>query len=129
MLLHVLIADDDPTTREEFRHVLEQLQCQCVAVRDAHGALGALSAIRFDVLLAGAIPDDTAYGGLMAAARSLQPSLRIVTSRRRGLDAMPPGLVDAYVDLPATLHGLRMALQDAFTVTHARAPRTAKLGH
>jgi len=111
MPLHVLIVDRNKPVRDALTQMVSQAGCEPVALPDAAGALGALTAIGFDALVAGVSPGDDSVSGLVDAARRHQPDLRIIVGRAYALETDAAGLVDAYMDSPVTFHVLRVALQ------------------
>jgi len=94
MPIYVLRVACNDILRHTAARLASQASHHVIRVPDLDVALQTLTGIRFDVLVTGAIPLDSAFARFLGAARLLQPGLHVVGSRkRRKRPALVPALL------------------------------------
>ncbi|RYE93651.1 MAG: hypothetical protein EOO78_26745, partial [Oxalobacteraceae bacterium] len=82
MPIYVLLVGCDKPLHDTVAGLVGESPRKLIAVPDPDTALNALAGVRFDVLVRGAIPDDAMFEQFLAAARKLQPGLRVIDGRK-----------------------------------------------
>jgi len=82
MPLYVLLVGCDKPLHDTAAALVGESTLKLVAVPDPDTALNALAGVRFDVLVGGEMADDAMFERFLAAARKLQPGLRIIDARK-----------------------------------------------
>lgn len=119
-MFYVLILESDPVLRDATVAMIRNSVCQPVAVADLPGALGALSGIRFDVLMAGLSHDSPDLRDFIVAVKASYPKLRVIAGASQRGNTRQAGIVDAYLDSPLDHGAVRAALRLAFTYAGTR---------
>jgi hypothetical protein len=83
MPIYVLRVACNDILRQTAARLAAPAHHRVIRVPDLDAALETLTGIRFDVLVTGAIPLDSAFARFLGAARLLQPGLHVVGSRKR----------------------------------------------
>lgn len=113
MPYQVLIAENNVLIRDALTQMVWLCGCQPVAVRDLDCAMGALSGIKFDILITGVAPGNAHVPGFVYAARAQQATLKILVGKAYAKEIPSTAIVDGYLTFPVALHDLKIAMQNA----------------
>jgi len=119
-MFYILIVESDPALLSDVVAMASNSVCQPVGVKDIPGALGALSGIRFDVLMVGLSPHSPNLEEFIVAAKAGHPTLRIIAGASQRGTFRQARIVDAYLDSPLDQHKVRAALRLAFIYAGTR---------
>jgi DNA-binding response OmpR family regulator len=109
----VLVMEQDEVVRETLVHMIGACGYQVIGLPDAPRALGAMTGMVFDLLVAGIDGPDESIPRLLIDSKSIQPRLRAVTGRPQMEKVFPPRIADSYLDSPFSLDELRNAMRKA----------------
>lgn len=112
--MRVLIADDDPTSREIARYIVAAVGHEVVAVADGAAALAALLGARFDAALLDLfMPEPCGPAVAQAVAAALPPGSRplLIALTAAGPDTPPDPAFDAVLSKPLSPAALAAALR------------------
>jgi len=119
-MFYVLIVESDPALLNDTVAMVRNSVCHPVGVKDIPGALGALSGIRFDVLMAGLSQDSPNLEEFIVAVKASYPTLRVIAGASQRKRTREARIVDAYLDSPLNHHEVRAALRLAFIYAGTR---------
>jgi DNA-binding NtrC family response regulator len=111
MTIQVLILEKSKLTRDALVQMVYLCGCEAVSVQNPDWALGALTGVKFDFLIAGIAPGDDSVPRLAYAAREQQPSLYIILGTSHINETATSQIADAYVPFPLSVHELRQTMQ------------------
>jgi len=121
-MFYVLILESDPALLSDTMAMVSNSVCQPVGVTDIPGALGALSGIRFDVLMAGLSGDSPDLAEFIVAVKASYPTLRVIAGASQRNSTRQARIVDAYLASPLDRQDVRAALRLAFIYAGTRLP-------
>ncbi|MFK7740485.1 MAG: sigma-54-dependent transcriptional regulator [Planctomycetota bacterium] len=113
--MRVLVADDEPLSREFLQEALQALGCEVRTVADGQAAIDALAKEAFDVLLTDLRMPRADGMEVLAASREQQPNCQVVLVTAHGtmhvaVAAMREGAVDV-LEKPVELDAIEILLE------------------